>query len=344
MSLIVHAPNVHQGGGKTLLLPILEAAGKEHSSVALLDQRLEIPKKLRDDLSITWVAPTISGRLAGERALRKLARDSDKVLCFGNLPPLFKIRGRVVVFLQNQYLVDQSRLVGFAPRVKLRLMVERQWLRYCHTHANSFIVQTRSMQQFVTGVLGRAVEVMALFPEFSGYHRRKHTQDCTRIKAYDFLYAATGEPHKNHANLLEAWKLLAADGLYPSLCLTIAESDNPRLFLLIEKAKSDHKLNIFNVPANSQAEMLHLYSQAQAMVYPSIMESFGLPLIEATQAGLPVIASELDYVRDLIDPDESFDPRSPHSIARAIKRFLQIPEMPPTILSSDEFVSRLLAM
>jgi hypothetical protein len=53
-----------------------------------------------------------------------------------------------------------------------------------------------------------------------------------------------------------------------------------------------------------------------------------MPLIEASQAGLPVLASELDYVRDVIDPEQSFDPESAISIARAVKRFIGEDEAP----------------
>jgi len=344
MSLIIHAPNVHQGGGKTLLLPLLEAAHKQCSTVALLDRRLEVPEDLSRAITVVRVAPTLAGRLLGEWVLRKLARDADRVLCFGNLPPLFAIKGHVTVFLQNRYLTDRSPLDGFPTRVRWRLMAERLWFRHYRTHANSFIVQTSSMQQLAISILGSAVEVMALFPELSGYQRRKPHGDQARATTYDFLYVATGEPHKNHAKLLDAWKILAADGLYPSLCLTISESAYPDLVRLIQKEKRDYKLNISNMPAATPSEMRSLYSQAQALLYPSIMESFGLPLIEARQAGLPIIASELDYVRDIVDPEETFDPRSPQSIARAIKRFLRIPETPIPVLQADAFVSRLLAV
>jgi glycosyltransferase involved in cell wall biosynthesis len=344
VSLIIHAPNVHQGGGKTLLLVLLEAAKKRPASVALLDKRLEVPEQLCRELSITRVEPTISGRLAGEWALRRVAGDTDLVLCFGNFPPLFKVRGQVVVFLQNRYLVDRCSLDDYSFRRKARLTVERLWLRTCCAHARSFVVQTRTMQQLVTAALGQPVEVMAIFPASPGCQRRQLQVDHDRSGSYDFLYVASGEPHKNHGNLLDAWKLLAADGLYPSLCLTVGGSENPDLLLRIEQAKRDHKLKVSNVTAASPLEMRRLYGQAQALIYPSLMESFGLPLIEARDAGLPVLASELDYVRDVVDPNEVFDPRSPRSIARAVKRFLHVPENPAVILTGDEFVNRLFTM
>ena len=344
MSLIIHAPNIHQGGGKALLIPLLEAAGKRSSVTVLVDSRLEIPEELCPAMTVIRISPTILGRLAGEWTLHRLAQATDTVLCFGNLPPLFRMKGRGIVFLQNRYLVEGRDLEGFPLRVKLRLMIERLWLRFFNAHAETFIVQTKSMQQAATQALRRTVDVVALFPDSSGYQRRRIEKDRDQTAVYDFLYAATGEPHKNHVNLLEAWKLLASEGLYPSLCLTVSESDYPGLFRIVKQAKADHKLNIDNVPARSRSDMQRLYDHSRALVYPSMVESFGLPLLEARQAGLSIIAAELDYVRDLVDPEEAFDPRSPQSIARAIKRFLQIPETPLTVLTSDAFVRRLLAV
>lgn len=344
MRLIIHAPNIHQGGGKALLLPLLEAAGKRSPVTVLIDSRLEVPEELCRAMTVIRISPTILGRLAGEWTLRRLVQAADTVLCFGNLPPLFRMKGRGIVFLQNRYLVEGRDLVGFPLRVKLRLMIERLWLRLFNTHAETFIVQTKSMQQAATQALRRTVDVVALFPDSSGYQRRRIEKDRDQTAVYDFLYAATGEPHKNHLNLLEAWKLLASEGLYPSLCLTVSESDYPGLARILEQAKAEHKLNIDNMPARSRSDMQQLYDRSQALVYPSMVESFGLPLLEARQAGLSIIAAELDYVRDLVDPEEAFDPRSPQSIARAIKRFLQITETPLTVLTSDAFVSRLLAV
>ncbi len=59
-----------------------------------------------------------------------------------------------------------------------------------------------------------------------------------------------------------------------------------------------------------------------ALIFPSKTESLGLPLIEAASAGLPIIASELDFVRDVCVPNETFDPYSSTSISRAVKRLL----------------------
>ena len=73
-----------------------------------------------------------------------------------------------------------------------------------------------------------------------------------------------------------------------------------------------------------------LYKKSRALIFPSTIESFVLPLIKASKIGLPIIAAEKDYVRDVCTPKETFDPQSPLSISRAIKRFLKIhdPQIP----------------
>ena len=72
------------------------------------------------------------------------------------------------------------------------------------------------------------------------------------------------------------------------------------------------------------------------------MESFGLPLIEAKYHGLPILASELDYVRDVVAPVETFNPDSPISIARAVRRYLGNTEPPLQVHSADEFLTEVL--
>ena len=67
------------------------------------------------------------------------------------------------------------------------------------------------------------------------------------------------------------------------------------------------------------------------------------PLIEAKQAGLPILASELDYVRDVLDPDQTFDPNSDISIARAVKRYLGIAEEPLPLQDANGFLDYILS-
>jgi glycosyltransferase involved in cell wall biosynthesis len=101
-------------------------------------------------------------------------------------------------------------------------------------------------------------------------------------------------------------------------------------------------LRLINLGSQPHEQIIHLYTQVQALIYPSTFESFGLPLIEARQAGLAILAAELDFVRDVVDPEQVFDPQSHVSIARAVRRFLGEPAQALPLLSAEEFMTRIL--
>ena len=80
----------------------------------------------------------------------------------------------------------------------------------------------------------------------------------------------------------------------------------------------------------------------EGAIFPSHMESFGLPLLEPQSMGLPIIASERDFVRDVVVPVETFDPDSSISIFRAVRRFLSVSEPPMRPLKPSDFLTQLM--
>jgi len=342
--LFVHATNVHAGGGRSLLIALLQAIPADLRVVALLDMRMVIPDTPPQSLEVKRVMPSAWQRLKAEWWLAKRTRQNDVVLCFGNLPALFRLRGRTVVFVQNRYLVDAVSLDSFPFKVRLRLQVERLWLFRKAGNADAFIVQTPSMRALLesSGMAARKpVHVLPFVDSSKGYRRRLDRTLSTTVDR-PFIYVASGEPHKNHRNLVQAWCLLAQEGLFPSLWLTLDDQINSELCGWIDQQTRQFGLRLNNLGAQPHEQILLLYTQVQALVFPSTFESFGLPLIEARQAGLAVIASELDFVRDILDPEHVFDPRSPASIARAVKRFLGADEKALPLLNGAEFLKSLL--
>ncbi len=342
--LFIHAPNVHQGGGRSQLLALLSGMPPDVDLRLSLDKRLTLPDNILKGVAIKRVTPSILGRIAAEKWLAKSLESTDLVLCFGNLPPLFKLRGLVVVFLQNRLLVDPVKLDGFSLKTRLRLVVERIWLSSRISNANEFIVQTPSMKNLLEQLTTEKIKVSILpFLDTSdGYNRGISSSSRPTEKNFDFLYVASGEPQKNHRQLIGAWCLLSEEGLFPTLKLTVDKVQFSELCIWIDRKSEKYQLNIENLGNVSHEQVMEHYQQATALIYPSTMESFGLPLLEARQAGLPVLASELDYVRDILDPDQAFDPESAKSIARAVKRFLEVDEPPLPLQDATGFIQHIL--
>ena len=116
-------------------------------------------------------------------------------------------------------------------------------------------------------------------------------------------FAAVGsfEPRKNYAWLLQVFERLWENG--HSVRLLIAGRPTTDGQALIEKmkqhAEQGHRLmTVFDA---SDQELDHMYAHARALLFPSLAEGFGLPLVEARTRGCPVIASDLPVFRELAD-------------------------------------------
>ena len=305
----------------------------------LLDQRIQDKLALLREVDVHWVQRTVAARLYAEWQLYRRCGPDDTVLCFHGLPPLFSLHGRVVVFVQNRILFESGSLSAYPFLTRIRLFIERIWVRMMRRHCKRYLVQTSSMAATVRKCLGRDIDVSVQPFVPQDELVLPNINPITAVARADFVYVASGEAHKNHGNLLEAWRLLADAGLKPTLILTVNPEAYPLLASEITRNVLDFGLNVVNVGNVPRAHIQSLYQSSSALIFASRLESFGLPLIEASQLGLPVLAPELDYVRDVIQPAETFDPASPLSIARAVKRFLHKSEPSARMGSAEEFMA-----
>lgn len=337
--LVLYAPNVNTGGGLTLLqeLLLLPQAGEFR---AFLDARARAKVRCPDSATVTWVEPTAGDRLKGEYLLARESRPGDTVLCFHGLPPLMRNKGRIVVFQQNRNYLGLNKLSEFALRTRLRLLMERIIARVFRFRVACYVVQTPSMRRALLSWHGGKPDVRVC--PFVGQQWPVEASAREAARRWDFIYVADGVAHKNHRRLLEAWSLLASEGLRPALALTLGDRDRT-LVAEIDEMVERSGLRVENLGEMSHEDLFRAYQQSAALIFPSTSESFGLPLIEAGQSGLPVVASERDFVRDVCSPSQTFDPESAVSIARAVKRFLGVDEPRVVLQSPQRFLDEVLA-
>ncbi len=117
-----------------------------------------------------------------------------------------------------------------------------------------------------------------------------------------FFYPASLYEHKNHRNLFEAIKLLERNSIKKfKLILTIKESD-------LEIFSIKNRSNILCIGEVEYLDLLKIYKFVDFLLFPSISESLGLPLLEAKQNNIKIIASNLEYVFDICNPAFVFNP------------------------------------
>lgn len=320
--IFLHAPNIHVGGGLKILESILNDR-KFNIVSGDFDSRIQDRSIINKNIKSYFVKPTIPSRILAEIKLFFLQSRYTEILCLNCLPPLLPIFTNTTIIAQNRLLFDKKYIFLFPMLSRIRIFLETLWVRFCHRKQYKYIVPTESMKRLALDLLGNDTRIVVI-PFTLNNPIIKKTNSGN--KKFQFVYVASGEPHKNHKNLLEAWKLLSEEGIKPSLALTVNIKTHSKLAELIEWYKKEFSLKISNLGELTKKQVTDLYSNSETLIFPSLVESFGLPLMEAQQMGLPIIASDLDYVKDISNPQATFDPESQVSIARAIKNFAYKPE------------------
>lgn len=103
------------------------------------------------------------------------------------------------------------------------------------------------------------------------------------------LHVGTLEPRKNHAFLFQLMDALADQDLDLVLCGMEGWHVEP---ILAAMAACKSRARIRQLRYVTDAQLAGLYQQAEALVFPSLYEGFGLPPVEAMQWGCPVMCSD----------------------------------------------------
>ena len=101
------------------------------------------------------------------------------------------------------------------------------------------------------------------------------------------LYPAMPHSYKNHSIIDEALKLSDAD-------VEILFTIDPE-----KRLTTDERIRFMGLQPYER--ICALYHECDALLFPSYIETFGLPLLEAAMAGMPIIASDLPYAREVLE-------------------------------------------
>ena len=134
-----------------------------------------------------------------------------------------------------------------------------------------------------------------------------------------FIYPTSKIKNKNNENLVKAF-------------VEASRKTEKNVTLYITLHRKDLNFN-FKLPKSLKIkflgevehdDLMKLISEAKYLIFPSFEESFGLPLIEAKHNFCIILASDKEYVKELIDADFYFDPKNINDISSKILNSLKI--------------------
>ncbi|QOY93855.1 glycosyltransferase [Massilia sp. UMI-21] len=140
-----------------------------------------------------------------------------------------------------------------------------------------------------------------------------------------FIMVGTVEPRKGHTQTLDAFELLWQRG--EDVNLVVVGKQGWMMEKLCERMSThpEHAKRLFWMNGISDEMLLKLYGASSALLSPSEGEGFGLPLIEAAQKGIPIIARSLPVFREVAGEHAYyFDGLAPQDLADAIKTWLAL--------------------
>ena len=163
----------------------------------------------------------------------------------------------------------------------------------------------------------------------------KAVREKFNIKNNDFLFLTVGRNHtkKNFKLIINALKILKENKKINCKVLFVGKNVNElksyATECLVEEyvVFSEQALNIekdqFKLPAE---DLINIYLSADVFICPSLIETFGIVIVEAMAAGLPIITTDAAGCRDLIrngNDGVMVDKNSPSELADAMKMFLE---------------------
>lgn len=140
----------------------------------------------------------------------------------------------------------------------------------------------------------------------------------------DFILAVGHlEKRKNYSRLIDAMHILSLKNQLH--CLVIVGNDSGERERLNQKLVDLNLSNqVFVLENLSDSDLVAAYQAAQCLVFPSMYEGFGIPILEAMAASLPIVMSDIEVFREITEgKGHYFSPYDSACIARNIEKLLQ---------------------
>ncbi|MCD8240896.1 MAG: glycosyltransferase [Lachnospiraceae bacterium] len=184
---------------------------------------------------------------------------------------------------------------GYRPWLTQQLL--GRMMKHSIRHAQKVMLQPRWLQEALVqqcGIPEKKVEVK--FPVVEMLQAGPWQMDDSRPV---FLYPANASAYKNHRTLLAACELLKERGFTDyHMIWTVTGEENDGICELKKAAERERLPIVFQGPV-ARRELFDLYASS-ILVFPSYVETVGMPLLEVQSIGAPLLAADCLYARDIV--------------------------------------------
>lgn len=162
-------------------------------------------------------------------------------------------------------------------------------------HADRIIVQTKWMkEELVKTDKSITDKIFIESPILDNIYYDKYKQNNELI----FFYPASAVSYKNHKIILDALRVIDTSKYSNfKFIFTLNGNESNDIKIMYEERK---KYNFNFIGSMNYEAVIKMYSQS-ILIFPSYIETFGLPLLEARTIGAPIIAADCNFAREICD-------------------------------------------
>ena len=342
-TIVISAVNITEGGALQILRDCLASAvnffPEEYEIIAIVNNSLLVNIPRVRFITIASAKKSWIHRLYWEWfGFMRISRDVDPLLWFSlhdvtprvrsvvqavychNPSPFYKV-SLFEAFMQPSFLFFNllySRLYSLLIKRNACVVVQQSWLR------DEFIRRFGPLP------------IVVAYPSLPTFIIDRSTKSHAN---FVFVYPAFPRVFKNVETLCRAAEILFDRAVFDfEVKLTLSGSENRYSRWIL--AKYSHLACVRFIGQQKQEDMGFLYSQSDALVFPSKLETWGLPISEAKAYRLPLLLPELPYARETVgnyDLVEFFRPDSSEALASIMESMIRGTWMPSVSCNEKPF-------
>jgi len=275
-------------------------------------------------ISYPWSNERRSLRTLSEHLYSPARLPLSRIDVFNTLmAPLVNISWSLVLHMKTMHAYTEPDAVSPLPRLYRRMNYPRS-----ARAADAIIINSHSLRSEIERYLDvdpRKLRLIYEAVDHDLFRPGDRGEAAAHLKSYGIsgpfvLFVSSLWPYKNCDGLLRAWALARAD--LPGRKLVIVGPGRDEKYLAqlhslaAELGISGDVIFTGGVPLD---ETIWFYRAADVFVYPSLNETFGLPILEAMACGCPVVTSDTSAMPETAGGAAILaDPKDPASVARAI--------------------------
>jgi len=358
MKVVIDAVGIFGHGGATVLKDLLHWLPKARPDwtwhVFLSDRQSR-------DFDDPWVAQRVvleSVKLGNskwsrllwinvllQRRVREL--DANVIFSFANVGSIRPARKQVVFCHQpNAFFKEANQ--AWQAMMNIHMFILRQFILTSLRPSTAVIVQTKAMKNKIIEFYPSVKCKTHIIPSgYSGCISSTNIRSSKKIlidqnAGPQFVYVSAVRPPKNHMLLLKAFSHILRVFPKATLLLTAdlestknAQEKALTLELQNEAKRLSIKDRVVWLGLLNKEEVGYVYCKCDMLLFPSLTESFGLPLVEAMSENCLIAASDLPYAHDVLgDAAVYFDPNDEYSIAETVVKLLQSEDQRQQLLAN----------